>query len=107
MQKNRRIIGGVLKNHALELLARELLNNGRMCPTDLCSATGLPSWKVSRLLRRAESLGLMHSTSEFRFERGRPRKYFELTPEGRRFLSGAVEGIAAKNRGRRLKHVSV
>lgn len=92
MQKNRRIIGVGLKNHALELIAKELLNNGRRCPTDLCLATGLPSWKVSRLLMRAESLGLARSSNELRFERGRPRKYFELTAKGRRFFSRAVEG---------------
>lgn len=92
MQKNRRITGVGLKNHALELLAKELLNNGRRCPTELCTATGLPSWKVSRLLRRAESLGLARSSNELRFERGRPRKYFELTAEGRRFFLRAVEG---------------
>ena len=78
-----------MKNHALELLAREL-NNGRRCTTDLCLATGLPSWKVSRLLRRAESLGLTRSSNELRFERGRPQKYFELTADGRRFFSRAV-----------------
>jgi hypothetical protein len=77
---------------ALEAVVRELRRNERTCQSDLCSATGLPSWKVSRLMNRFELLGLVRAERELRFRRGRPRKFYELTPKGFRFFGGPGGG---------------
>ncbi len=81
---------------ALEAVARELRRNERTCQSDLCLATGLPSWKISRLMNRFELLGLVRAKRELRFSRGRPRKFYSLTPKGLKFLSV----IKVSHRGR-------
>ena len=63
-------------------LGRELLSNGSVSQTDLCLATGLPSWKISRLFKRFELLGFVEVEKEPRFTRGRPRKLGKLTARG-------------------------
>jgi len=71
-------------------LGRELLSNGRVSQTDLCLATGLPSWKISRLFKRFELLGFIEVEREPRFIRGRPRKLCKLTASGIRYFTGLL-----------------
>ncbi len=72
-------------------LGRELVGRGPS-QTDLCLATGLPSWKISRLLKRAELRGLVSVKVEDRRVPGRPRKFYELTADGERHLGIEAEG---------------
>jgi len=72
------------------ILGRELLSNGRVSQTDLCLATGLPSWKISRLFKRFELLGFIEVEREPRFIRGRPRKLCKLTASGIRYFAGLL-----------------
>jgi len=71
-------------------LGRELLSNGWISQTDLCTATGLPSWKISRLFKRFELLGFIEVEQESRFIRGRPRKLGKLTASGIRYFAGLL-----------------
>jgi len=71
-------------------LGRELLSNGRISQTDLCLATGLPSWKISRLFKRLELLGFVEVEKEPRFTRGRPRKLGKLTARGIEYFTGLL-----------------
>ncbi len=71
-------------------LGRELLSNGWISQTDLCTATGLPSWKISRLFKRFELLGFIEVEREPRFIRGRPRKLCKLTASGIRYFTGLL-----------------
>jgi len=66
----------------IRALGRELLSNGGVSQTDLCLATGLPPWKISRLFRRLDILGFIEVEKEPRFTRGRPRKLGKLTANG-------------------------
>ena len=68
------------------------LLRGRPSQTDLYLATGLPSWKISRLLKRAELRGLVSVEVEDRKILGRPRKFYNLTAEGKRLLGDETEG---------------
>lgn len=74
----------------VQALGRELLSNGRISQTDLCLATGLPSWKISRLLKRFEILGFVEVEKESHFTRGRPRKLYGLTASGIEFFTGLL-----------------
>jgi len=71
-------------------LGRELLSNGRVSQIEICLATGLPSWKISRLFRRFELLGFIEVELEPRFIRGRPRKLCKLTASGIRYFTGLL-----------------
>jgi predicted ArsR family transcriptional regulator len=66
----------------IRALGRRLLSNSMVNQTDLCLATGLPSWKISRLFRRLEVLGFVKVELEPRFIRGRPKKLYKLTENG-------------------------
>lgn len=69
------------------ILGRELLSNSRASQTDLCLSTGLPYWKISRLLKRFEIFGFIKVELEPRFIRGRPRKLCKLTASGIRYFT--------------------
>jgi len=73
----------------IQAVGRELLSNGWISQTDLCLATGLP-WKISRLLKRFELLGLVEVEKEPRFTRGRPRKLCKLTASGIEYFTGLL-----------------
>lgn len=75
-------------------LGRELLSNGRVSQTELCLATGLPSWKISRLFKRFELLGFIKVEQEPRFIRGRPRKLCKLTASGIKFFTGLMREVS-------------
>lgn len=78
-------------------LGREFLSNGGVSQTDLSLATGLPSWKISRIFGRLELLKLIEVEKEPRFTRGRPRKVGRLTQKGveyfKRLLHGENPGL--------------
>ena len=74
----------------IQAVGRELLSNGWISQTDLCLATGLPSWKISRLLKRLELLKLIEVEKEPRFTRGRPRKLCKLTASGIEYFTGLL-----------------
>jgi len=71
-------------------IGRELLSNDRVNHTDLCLATRLPPWKISRLLKRLELLGFIKAEEEPRFTRGRPRKLYGLTGSGIEYFTGLL-----------------
>jgi len=73
---------------------RELLSNYRVSQTDLCLATGLPSWKISRLFKRFELFGFIEVKKELRFTRGRPRKLCRLTSSGIEYFTGLLKDNA-------------
>jgi len=60
-----------------ELVVKELLN-GSLSVTDISIRTELPTWKVSRALKRLEIRDHVRHLVEDRRERGRPRKFYEL-----------------------------
>jgi DNA-binding MarR family transcriptional regulator len=66
----------------IKYLGRELLSNGGVSQAELVLATGLPSWKISRIFKRLELLKFIEVEKEPRFTRGRPRKVGRLTSEG-------------------------
>ena len=72
----------------IQAIGKELLSNGRISQTDLCLATGLPSWKISRLFKRLEILGFIEVEKEPRFSRGKPRKLGKLTMSGIEYFTG-------------------
>lgn len=74
-------------------LGRELLSNGKVSQTELCLATGLPSWKISRLFKRFELLGFIKVELEPRFIRGRPRKLCKLTASGIMYFAGLLREV--------------
>jgi hypothetical protein len=63
-----------------ELVAKELLN-GSLYVTDISIRTELPTWNVSRALKRLEIRGHVSRLVEDRRKRGIPRKFYELCPE--------------------------
>lgn len=75
----------------IRALGRELLSNGWVSQTDLCLATGLPPWKISRLFKRFEIFGLVEVKKEPRFTRGRPRKLGKLTASGIEHFTGLLK----------------
>ena len=80
----------------IQALGRELLSNGWISQTDLCLATGLPSWKISRLLKRFELFGLVEIKKELRFTRGRPRKLCEFTTSGFEYFTGLLRKVGGE-----------
>lgn len=60
----------------------------------LCLATGLPSWKISRLMKRLELLRLVEVEEELRFTRGRPRRLCRLTSSGIEYFTGLLMGAS-------------
>lgn len=68
----------------IQALGRELLsrNDGRATQIYLHRVTGLPPWKISRLLKRLEIFGFVDVEIEPRFTRGRPKKLYKLTANG-------------------------
>lgn len=68
-------------------LGKGLLLNDWVSQTYLCSATGLPPWKISRLVKRLELLGFVKVEKEIRFARGRPRKLCKLTASGIKYFN--------------------
>lgn len=78
----------------LRALGREPLSNGWTSQTNLCSATGLPFWKISRLFSRLELLGFVEVEKESRFTRGRPRKFGGLIPRGIDYFAGLLGGAS-------------
>ena len=78
----------------IRALGRELLsrNEGSVSQTDLCLATGLPPWKISRLMSRFYVLGFIEVEKEPRFTRGRPRKICKLTASGIEYFAGLLRG---------------
>ena len=84
----------------IQAIGRELLSDGKVSQTDLCLATGAPSWKISRLFKRLELLGFIEVEKEPRFTRGRPRKLCKLTENGIEYfksLLGASESRASSS----------
>jgi len=86
----------------IQAVGRELLSSEGISQTDLCLATGLPSWKISRLLKRFELLGFVKIEREPRFTRGRPRKLCRLTPSGIEYFTGLLKGASDDNRAKGL-----
>jgi PadR family transcriptional regulator PadR len=84
------------------LLIMQALVQGHLFGFDIMNATGLPSGTIYPALRRLEALDLI--TSEWEDEstartKGRPRRrYYELTPPGRRYLREAEGRIGALGR---------
>lgn len=74
------------------VLGRELLTGDGVSQTDLCLATGLPSWKISRLFKRFELSGLINVEKEPRLTRGRSRKLGMLTASGIDYFTGLLGG---------------
>ena len=74
----------------IQIIGKQLLSNDRVSQTDLCLATGLPSWKISRLFKRLEILGFIEVEKEPRFSRGRPRKLGKLTASGIEYFTGLL-----------------
>ena len=68
----------------IQALGRELLSNNwiRVSQTDLCLVTGLPPWKISRLLKRFEIFRFVEVEEEPPFTLGRPEKLYKLTSSG-------------------------
>jgi len=68
--------------------------NGYRHGFDIMDVTGLPSGTVYPALRRLEDMGLVDSRWEkekvAQREQRPPRKYYELTPEGKNALEEAV-----------------
>ena len=79
-------IGAVMILHALV--------RGRVHGFDIQEDTGLTSGTVYPALERMESLGLVSSTWEnpeaARAEKRPPRRYYEVTPEGKAVLAEAM-----------------
>ena len=76
----------------IRAIGRELLsrNGESVTQTDFCLATGLLPWKISRLLKRLEILGLVEVEREPRFTRGRPKKLYKLSASGTDHFTGLV-----------------
>lgn len=82
----------------IRALGRELLSNSGLSQTDLCLATGLPSWKISRLMSRFYVFGFVEVEKEPRFTRGRPRKIYKLTAGGIEYFTGLLRRGSDENR---------
>jgi len=74
----------------IQAIGRELLSDGKVSQTDLCLATGPPSWKISRLFKRLELLGFIEVEKEPRFTWGRPQKLCKLTENGIEYFKGLL-----------------
>ncbi len=80
----------------IRALGREFLSNGWISQTDLCLATGLPSWKISRLFKRLELLGFIEVEKEPRFTRRRPRKLYKLTENGIEYFKSLLRASESR-----------
>jgi PadR family transcriptional regulator, regulatory protein PadR len=73
----------------------QALSNGYQYGFDIMDITGLPSGTVYPALRRLEQTGLIDSKWEragiAQREQRPPRKYYELTPDGKDALAEAVK----------------
>ena len=73
----------------------QALANGYQYGFDIMDITGLPSGTVYPALRRLEQTGLIDSKWEkpaiAQREQRPPRKYYELTPDGKDALAEAVK----------------
>ncbi len=69
-----------------ELVLRELYKEKGLSVTEISKRANLPTWKVSRNLKRLEIDGIVRHTDEERKKRGRPCKFYEITSafEGRK-----------------------
>lgn len=82
-------------------LVLQALRTGHPYGFEIMRVTELPSGTVYPLLRRLEDAGLVESRWEETdpSEQGRPRRrYYEVTAEGARALSAALERLAAQRR---------
>ncbi|MEM2878464.1 MAG: helix-turn-helix transcriptional regulator [Candidatus Hadarchaeales archaeon] len=69
------------------LVAREMIaSRTKKSISDIVSATGLPKWKVARILKRFEKLNLVSVSDEVTFSVGRPRKLYSITDNGMKFF---------------------
>lgn len=73
----------------------QALSNGYKYGFDIMDVTGLPSGTVYPALRRLEDTGLVGSkwekTGIAQREQRPPRKYYELTPNGKEALAEAIK----------------
>lgn len=73
----------------------QALGNGYQYGFDIMDITGLPSGTVYPALRRLEATGLIDSKWEkpgiAQREQRPPRKYYELTPDGKLALAEALK----------------
>src|SRR5258705_2703469 len=81
-------------SHAAAVILQALAN-GYQYGFDIMDITGLPSGTVYPALRRLEQTGLIDSKWEkagiAQREQRPPRKYYELTPDGKDALAEAVK----------------
>ena len=81
-------------SHAAAVILQALAN-GYQYGFDIMDITGLPSCTVYPALRRLEQTGLIDSKWEkagiAQREQRPPRKYYELTPDGKDALAEAVK----------------
>jgi PadR family transcriptional regulator PadR len=84
---------GYLSRSAAVIL--QALDNGYQYGFDIMDITGLPSGTVYPALRRLEETGFIDSKWEkagiAQREQRPPRKYYELTPDGKDALAEAVK----------------
>jgi PadR family transcriptional regulator PadR len=93
LQKSGRIMGKYLSFTVAVIL--QALDNGYQYGFDIMDMTGLPSGTVYPALRRLEEGGYVDSKWEkhtiAQAAQRPPRKYYELTKEGREALAEAVQ----------------
>ena len=63
------------------LVAEELIGNGRLCVMDISILTHIPTWAVSRALKRLEIRGYVRCEVEDRRTRGRPKKFYTFVDQ--------------------------
>lgn len=63
-----------------ELVYRAVYTGDGLSVTEISKRTDLPTWKVSRNLKRLEIRGIVQHEEENRKRRGRPCKFYEITP---------------------------
>ena len=84
------------------LFVLQALNQGHKFGFDIMQVTGLPSGTIYPALRRLEAMELVSSDWEKALKarkEGRPRRrYYELTPAGKRQLKEAETRFMAVNR---------
>jgi PadR family transcriptional regulator PadR len=97
-------IGGKLVDYGIKLsyttaIILQALANGYQYGFDIIDVTGLPSGTVYPALRRLEEAGLCDSRWEAsdvaEREQRSPRRYYELTKEGREALAEALKRYRA------------
>jgi len=85
----------------------QALANGYQYGFDIIDLTGLPSGTVYPALRRFEHAGLVDSKWEneaiAQAEQRPPRRYYELTPDGRDALAEAVKRYRLLEQGSSIK----